>query len=316
MAKYRCDLPTLSDQTFLSDSGLETDLIFHEGFDLPLFASFTLLEDEEGTEALRRYYLRHTQVAQNSGVGFVLEAATWRASRDWASQLGYTEQTLADANRRAVGMLVDLRAELGEVSGPTVISAPVGPRGDAYNPAQLMTSEEAQHYHSEQIGTLADTDADLITAFTITHAAEAIGIVRAAQETDMPVVISFTVETDGALPDDSRLMDTVLEVDQATDFGPAYYGINCAHPTHFTELLDPSAEWTRRIQMIRANASRMSHADLDEAEDLDDGDPQEFGREYAQILERFPQINVLGGCCGTDVRHVQAVALACVGGSD
>ncbi len=313
MAKYRGALPQLSGSTvFLTDGGLETDLIFHEGFDLPLFASFPLLDNAEGAKALRRYYLRFAQVAKDAHAGFVLEAVTWRASRDWATQLGYTAESLADANRRAIDVLVDLREGLGEGAEPVVISAAIGPRGDAYNPDRLMTPAEAQAYHTEQIGTLASTEVDLVTALTITHAAEAIGIVRAAKAVDMPVVISFTVETDGALPDGSSLASAIVEVDEATKSGPAYYGVNCAHPTHLVGALAAKEGWTERIQMVRANASRMSHAELDDAAELDDGDPDEFGREYAQIRDRFPHINVLGGCCGTDVRHVQAIARSCL----
>jgi S-methylmethionine-dependent homocysteine/selenocysteine methylase len=218
---------------------------------------------------------------------------------------------LADANRRAIDLLVEIRTVLGESTGPVVISAAIGPRGDAYNPDHFMTPEEAEDYHSEQIGTLADTKADLVTALTITHSTEAIGIAKAARRTQMPVAISFTVETDGVLPDGSPLSAAILEVDGATDSGPLYYGINCAHPTHINEALVPDADWTKRIQMVRANASRMSHAELDEATELDEGDPGEFGRDSAELRGRFPRINILGGCCGTDVRHVRAIAQAC-----
>jgi len=308
MAKYRNALPQLAGGMFLTDGGLETDLIFHEGFDMPLFASFPLLENEAGVTALRNYYLRMAQVATEAQVGFILEAPTWRASRDWAEQLGYSSASLADANRRAVDLLVDIRTMLGEL--PVVISGAIGPRGDAYHPDQLMTPEEAEDYHSEQITTLGDTAVDLVTALTITHSAEAIGIAKAAQSSALPVAVSFTVETDGVLPDGSPLSAAILEVDEATDSGPVYYGINCAHPTHFDDVLIPDSDWMHRIHMVRANASRMSHAELDDAADLDDGNPEEFGRESAELRERFSNINVLGGCCGTDVRHIQAIAQA------
>jgi homocysteine S-methyltransferase len=296
----------------LTDSGMETDLIFHEGFDLPLFASFTLLDDPRGADALRNYYRRHIQVARDAHVGFLFEAATWRANIVWARQLGLDETAVADVNRRAIDLMVKLRDEAGEMQGPMVISGLIGPRDDAYNPVQLMSADEAEVYHVAQIETLAGTEADLVTALTLTYAAEAIGIARAARRARMPVVISFTVGTDGALPDGSSLGDAIGLVEDKTGSYPAYYGINCAHPSHFLNVLDAGEEWTTRIKMIRANASRCSHAELDEAETLDDGDPEELGREYAEIRERLPQINVLGGCCGTDVRHVRAIARACI----
>ena len=313
MVRYRSNLPQLSGSPlFLTDGGIETDLIFHEGFDLPLFASFPLLQSRDGVEALVRYYQRFARVAKDAGTGFVLEAVTWRASRDWATALGYGAQSSADANRQAIAMLVDIRGELGEDAGPVVISAAIGPRGDAYSPDQLMTPTQANAYHSEQIETLASTQADLVTALTLTHVAEAIGIVQAAQAVGLPAAISFTVETDGALPEGISLAEAVRKVDEATGAAPAYYGINCAHPTHFIGALEPDEDWSHRVRMIRANASRMSHAELDDATELDDGDPEELGRLYSQILDRFPHINVLGGCCGTDVRHIRAIARNCL----
>jgi S-methylmethionine-dependent homocysteine/selenocysteine methylase len=313
MAKYRGDLPQLSSPTvMLSDSGMETDLIFHEGFDLPLFASFTMLDDAARTDALRNYYRRHVQVAREAHVGFLFEAATWRASIAWARQLGLDETAVADLNRRAIDLVVELRDEAGEMQGPMVISGLIGPRDDAYNPAQLMSADEAERYHVAQIETLAGTEADLVSALTLTYPTEAIGIARAAQSARMPVAISFTVETDGVLPDGSSLGDAIGKVEAETQSYPAYYGINCAHPSHFFGVLDVAQEWTTRIKMIRANASRCSHAELDDAETLDEGDPQELGREYAEVRARFPQINVLGGCCGTDVRHVRSIARACI----
>ncbi len=313
MAEYRGSLPQLLSSTvMLSDSGMETDLIFHEGFDLPLFASFTMLEDTASTDALRNYYRRHIQVARDAKVGFLFEAATWRASIAWARQLGLDERAIADVNRRAIDLMVQLRDEATDMQGPMVISGLIGPRDDAYNPAQLMSADEAERYHAAQVETLAGTEADLVSALTLTYPSEAVGIARTARRNQMPVVISFTLETNGALPDRSSLGDAIAAVDDATDAYPAYYGINCAHPSHFLGVLDPAEEWTTRIKMIRANASRSSHAELDEAETLDDGDPEELGREYAEIRRRLPQVNVLGGCCGTDVRHVKSIARACV----
>jgi S-methylmethionine-dependent homocysteine/selenocysteine methylase len=313
MTRYRGDLPQLSSPSvMLSDSGMETDLIFNEGFDLPLFASFTMLDDAASTDALRNYYRRHIQVARDAHVGFLFEAPTWRASIAWARQLGLDETGIADVNRKAIDLMVELRDEEVEMRDPMVISGLIGPRDDAYNPAQLMNADEAEAYHAAQIETLAGTEADLATALTLAYPAEAIGIARAARTARMPVVISFTVETDGSLPDGTSLGDAIGAVEDDTTSYPAYYGINCAHPSHFLNVLDAAEEWTTRIRMIRANASRCSHAELDEAETLDDGDPEELGREYAEILERFPQINVLGGCCGTDVRHMRSIARACV----
>ena len=143
------------------------------------------------------------------------------------------------------------------------------------------------------------------------YAEEASGIARAAREAGMPVALSFTVETDGRLPTGQPLNEAIAQVDSETGAYPAYYMINCAHPTHFDTVLAPESEWINRIGGLRANASRMSHAELDEAEELDAGDPVELGQEYADLKRHLPNLTVLGGCCGTDHRHIEQIGLAC-----
>ncbi len=310
--RYRHRLPQLDGGLFLTDAGIETTLIFHDGLDLPYFAAFDLLKHEEGSEALRRYFTRHAAIARENGTGFILESATWRASADWGDKLGYSARDLAAANRRAVDLVAALRQELETERSPMVISGCVGPRGDGYDPGTVMTPEEAEEYHAAQIGVFSETAADQVTAITMTNANEAIGVARAAKKAGLPVVISFTVETDGTLPSGQPLKEAVEEVDAATAGAPAYYMINCAHPTHFQSVLE-EAPWTQRLRGLRANASKRSHAELDEATDLDDGDPVQLGAEYAALRERFPWINVFGGCCGTDHRHIEQICGACRG---
>jgi S-methylmethionine-dependent homocysteine/selenocysteine methylase len=312
IAKYRGRLPQLSESVFLTDGGMETTLIFHEGLDLPCFASFDLLKSPEGVEQIRRYYARYAKMAQDAGMGFVLESPTWRANPDWAEKIGYSRQALADVNCRAIDLMVELRAAFETACSPMPISGNIGPRGDGYQPGKLMSASQAQDYHSEQIAVFHGTSADLVSAFTINYIEEAVGIARAAKAAGLPVVISFTLETDGRLPTGQTLKDAVLETDAETGAAPAYYMINCAHPTHFAGALAAGESWTARLRGLRANASKRSHAELDQATDLDAGDPAEFGRQYAELRRRFRHFNVLGGCCGTDHRHVERIALACV----
>ncbi|MDX1711251.1 MAG: homocysteine S-methyltransferase family protein [Rhodovibrionaceae bacterium] len=311
MAKYRHKLPQLAGDLFLTDAGIETTLIFHEGQQLPYFAAFHLLKDAEGADVLHDYFRRHARIARDHGMGFILEAATWRSSPDWAKKLGYSPKELDDANRRAIELLHELRDELETERSPMVISGCIGPRGDGYDPAHVMSVEEAEAYHAGQARVFAEADADMITAITMTNVPEAIGVTRAAQADGMPVVISFTVETDGKLPTGETLKHAVEAVDAATGRGPAYYMINCAHPSHFRHALDRQA-WVQRLRGLRCNASRLSHAELDEAEELDSGEPAELGADYRNLRERFPQINVLGGCCGTDHRHIEHICQACM----
>ncbi|HJW80406.1 MAG TPA: homocysteine S-methyltransferase family protein [Beijerinckiaceae bacterium] len=287
----------------LTDGGIETVLIFDEGIQLPCFAAFHLLRTAEGTEALRAYYEPYLELAREHGMPFVLCAPTWRSSPDWGRQLGYAPQQLAEANRRAVELMHEMRAANPDLE--IVVDAVIGPRGDGYLVGEVMTAPEAEAYHAVQIAAL--TGADTLTALTLTYADEAIGIVRAARAAGLPVVVSFTVETDGRLPSGEPLRDAIERTD--AEAAPDSFMVNCAHPEHFADVLD--GDWAHRIRGVRANASRKSHAELDVAATLDTGDPAELGALYAQLRQRLPQLELVGGCCGTDHRHIAAIAEAC-----
>ena len=304
-------LPQLDADIFLTDGGIETTLIFLDGFDLPDFAAFVLLDDDAGRAALVRYFESYAELAVRDGIGIVLETPTWRASTDWGAKLGYSDADLARLNRDAVSLVRDVEAKYATNEVPIVVSGCIGPRRDGYRPESLMTREEAREYHSFQARAFADAGADLITAITMTHTAEAIGVADAARAVELPVVLSFTVETNGVLPSGELLGAAIETVDAATGAYPSYYMVNCAHPTHFIDVLDDAQSWARRVRGIRANASRMSHAELDDAEELDRGDPQELAALYRDLRDTHPQLTVLGGCCGTDNEHIGAISAAC-----
>jgi len=304
--------PGYGDKIYLTDGGLETTLVFHDGIDLPCFAAFTLLDDPRGRDRIQAYFRTYLELAVTRGLGFVLESPTWRASRDWGRQLGYTEEQLATLNRRAISLLEDLRQAYQNPETPITISGCIGPRGDGYAADAVMSPAEAAAYHRTQIETLRDAGADLISAFTLPTVEEAIGITEAAARAGIPVVISFTVETDGRLPSGITLGDAIDTVDRITGMGPAYYMVNCAHPSHFDHALSQGSRWLERIHGVRANASKKSHAELDDADTLDAGDPTELGDDYRTLRERLGNLTVLGGCCGTDHRHVEAICNACL----
>jgi len=289
----------------LTDAGLETVLVFEDGIDLPQFAAFPLVDSEEGRAALRRYYTPFLELARDRGVPLVLSAPTWRANPDWGALLGYEGDELAAVNRRAVAFMEALRDEVPGAN--VVIEACIGPRSDAYAPTLLMDADEAEQYHAVQLATLAGTGCTQATALTLTYPEEAIGIVRAATAAGLPVVIGFTVETDGRLPSGISIEDAINAVDDATDCAALGFMINCAHPTHFAHALPAGAARTRIIG-LRSNASTLSHAELDEAEELDPGDPADLAERYVALRSELPGLEVLGGCCGTDIRHVTAIA--------
>jgi S-methylmethionine-dependent homocysteine/selenocysteine methylase len=296
-----------NERPFMTDGGLETTLIFHQGVELPYFAAFHLLKDEAGTRILRDYFERYARMAVRRQVGLILEAPTWRANADWASKLGYDAQSLADANRKAIGLMLEIRAAFETSTCKMAISGNLGPRGDGYKVEHRMTVDRAASYHDAQIGVFASTDADFVSAFTMNYVEEAIGIARSAREHRIPAVISFTLETDGCLPSGMSLAEAIARTDEATDGYVSYFMINCAHPTHFNGVLELQHGTFDRIRGLRTNASRRSHAELDESTELDVGDPLDLGRHHGQLHAMLPKLSVVGGCCGTDERHVDAM---------
>jgi S-methylmethionine-dependent homocysteine/selenocysteine methylase len=306
MPRYRHALPQLGGGIFLTDAGLETDLIFNHGIEIREFAAHTLLPEPDGRSALENYFSGFLELARDMGAGFVLDTVTWKAHRHWAADLKQDIGALRAANEDAVDLASSLRARF-ESGPPIVINAVIGPRGDAYRPERTIPAEEAAAYYAEQLGWLAATDIDMVTGLTFNQSSEAAGLVYAAASHDLPVVISFTVETDGRLPDGQSLADAIRSVDAQTGASAAYFMVNCAHPDHFSGQLQDE-DWSRRIRGIRANASRRSHAELDEAPELDPGDPHELGQLYAALFERMPWLNLFGACCGADLRHVTEIA--------
>lgn len=307
MTIYRDSFPPGNVDLFLAYVGMETDLIFNQGVDLPGFASYPLLKTTEGQELLKGYLKDLIALGKETSAGVILESPTWVANRDRGAALGYGFDELKKLNQDAIAMMAAVRLESDHA--PIVISANIGPREDAYAPSAQMTPEEAERYHAEQIAVLAETDVDVISGYTLAYPTEAIGMVRAARQFGVPVVISFTVETNGRLPTGESLDEAISGVDTATAGYAAYFMINCAHPEHFSGVLE-DASWMQRVRGIIANASRCSHADLDEADELDDGNPSELGVQLSELRRRFPHIKVLGGCCGTDMRHMKQIVTA------
>ena len=304
-------LKSMGSELWLTDGGFETCMLFLEGFDLPQFASFPLLDTDAGQEAVLRYNTSFLDEAAAQGAGYVLDTITWRASAGWGKILGLDAEEIDRVNRNAVAQVKGLRTDRVENGQRILINGVIGPHGDAYAPDQVLTAEAAEDYHRRQVEVLASAGVDMISAMTISSAGEAIGIARAARAVGVPVALSFTVETDGRLISGMSLADAIHRTDDATDGAPIWYGINCAHPDHFRHIL--TGDWVGRIGSVRANASRLSHAELDEAAELDAGNPAELARDYHHLLHVLPGLRVVGGCCGTDLRHVAAIGRSCLG---
>lgn len=288
----------------MTDGGLETDMIFRRGIDLPEFAAFPLLDSEAGRAALEDYYAGYVALAVRAGVPLLLDTPTWMASPDRAAPVGYDAAALDRVNAQSVEFLTRLAAAHEDELVGWEVGGQLGPRGDGYGGDGRADPDGAAAYHRPQLAAFRSAGAGRATALTLTDVGEAVGIVRAADDVGIRVAIGFTVETDGRLPDGTRLGDAIEAVDSAAP--PSYFMVNCAHPTHVAAGLD-TGDWRARVRGLRVNASTMSHAELDAAERLDDGDPRQLAEDQAPLLAELGPVEVLGGCCGTDVRHVAAM---------
>ena len=291
----------------LTDGGLETTLIFENGIDLPHFACFQMLDQPQQAQILKDYFRPYLDIAHKQNTGFVLESPTWRANKNWGYKLGYTDDELGDLRRRSIEQLQELKAEYADKISPIIISGNIGPGSDGYVVTSAMTTQESRDYHDPEVEGFKKAGADQVTALTINYMEEGYGIVLSAMEHNIDVIVSFTVETDGKLPDGENLGDVIEFIDSQTKNYPSYYMINCAHPSHFMETVINGGRWTERIRGIRANASCKSHAELDESTELDAGNRVELAGYYKELLNHLPNLQVFGGCCGTDHSHIETI---------
>ncbi len=312
MSEAKSALPQQNGDIFITDGGVETYMMYKRGFELPNFSLFHLLNNDNATRDLREYYCKTIEVALKYKVGMILCSLHYRASRDWGDLLGYSPEGLADINRKGIDLFLDLKREYETDSSPILISGNVGPRGDAYKLNKTMSVEEAENYHTEQIATLKDAGADLITALTLNEANEAIGITRAASKNGIPVVIAFTLDANGKLKTGQTLKKGIELVDQATDNAPTYYLINCSHPDDFEPALE-EGDWVKRLGGFRPNASPLDKGILCQLGHLEEGDPEELGQQMGELARRFPHMSVWGGCCGTDYTHTEHICRNVIG---
>lgn len=309
--------PASSHRAALADGGIETALTDRLGQDLPEFAAFVLLNTVEGREALREYYRPFVALAAEHGMPLVLDTPTWRANPDWGALVGADAAALERANADAVALVREIAAE-GEPAADsetvaaaagsgtaieTLVNGCVGPRFDEYNAAERMTEGEAETYHSAQVTALAEAGADRVTAVTMLDAAEAIGVVRAAQAARIPVAVSFAVDADGKLGDGSSVADAIAATDAATDAAAEGFLINCAHPSEVARGLTADAGSAALERLIGFRLNAAEHGDEGAGDD-----PAAFAEGEAALRSSAPNAVVFGGCCGTDVPHIAALA--------
>lgn len=300
--------PRLDGRFYLTEGGAETEIMYKWGFELPEFAMFTLLDNPEADEVIRNMYRRYFDVAAAHDTGILAMGHDYRASPDWAQKLGYSAADLTRFQHRTMQFLDDVRAEYADRVSDAYITACIGPRGDAYGTGGDISASEAEDYHAVQLGNLEGTAADMAVAATFNNIPESIGVIRAANRMGIPIGVSLTLTPEGRLRSGPTLREAVETIDEVTGGAAEWFGTNCAHPLEFEPALDDAGPWLDRLRYVRPNAAKMDKLALCELGHLEDGDPVELGEQMGEVARRFPRADILGGCCGTDERHLSEIA--------
>ena len=300
--------PRLKDKIYLTEGGTETEILYKWGYALPEFAMFPLLDNPEADAVIRDMYRRYFDVAAEHNTGMLVLGHDYRASPDWGAKLGYSPEGLAEMERRTVRFLDEIRAEYSAKVTDAYIAGCIGPRGDAYGTGAEIGENEAEDYHSVQLPTLRETPADMAIAVTFNNIPEAVGVIRAAEGIGLPIGVSLTLTTESRLRSGPTLRKAVETIDERTNGAAAWFGTNCSHPLEFEPALADEGPWIERLRYMRPNAVKMEKLALCKLGHLEDGDPVELGHQMGDLARRYPQMDLLGGCCGTDERHLDEIA--------
>ena len=300
--------PRLENKFYLTEGGTETEILYKWGFELPEFAMFPLLDNPEADRVIRDMYRRYFEVAAEHNTGMLIVGHDYRASPDWGEKLGYSAEGLREMQQRTIQFLQEMRTEYEDRVSDVYIGASIGPRGDAYGTGDAITESEAEDYHSVQLENLEGTAADMAIALTFNNIPESIGVIRAGVAAGLPVGVSLTLTPEGRLRSGPSLREAIEAIEEATDGAAAWFGTNCAHPVEFEPAFADAGSWFDRLRYIRPNAAKMDKIALCSLGHLEDGDPVELGGEMGEIARRFPRADILGGCCGTDERHLSEIA--------
>lgn len=308
MTTARTLFPRRDGLLYLTEGGTETEIIYRHGHGLREFAMFELMDRPAALADLGDMYRRYLDAAARHGFGALMAGFDYRASPDWGKKLGYSRAGLEEVQHRCIAFLRDAAAPYRQELPDVAICGCVGPRGDAYALNRTITAEEAEDYHSVQIATLKDCGVDLVWAATINNVPEAVGISRAAARAGLPLNLSFTLTETHRLRSGPSLREAIARTDaEAGAARPDSYGVNCSHPVEFEPALEPG-DWLRRIRSLRPNAARMEKVALCKLGHIEEGDPEELGREMGALARRLPAVDIWGGCCGTWDRHLDRIA--------
>jgi homocysteine S-methyltransferase len=293
---------------YLSEGGQETEIMYKHGHDLPEFAMFPLLDDAKARADLDAMYARYLESAAASGFAALMGGLDYRASPDWAEKLGYSRETLREAQLRSIDFLREAAKPFAGQLPDILIAGVIGPRGDAYKLNRTITAQEAEEYHSVQLGTLREANVDLVSAMTFNNIPEAVGLSRAAKRVGLPIILNFTLDSSSRLRSGPTVREAIEAVDaEAGDAHPECYGLNCSHPIEMAPALEPGG-WFKRVRSLRPNAALMEKQALCKIGHLVDGDPPELGAQMGALAHRYPHLDIWGGCCGTWDTHLNHIA--------
>lgn len=298
---------TREGELFLTEGGTETEVMFKWGFELPQFAMYPLLDNPEAVRVLQDMYRRYLAVAAKHRMSMLLGGLDYRASPDWGGLLGYSAEGLADMQHRSIEFLRDVARAHGSDVPRILIGGLIGPRGDAYELNRTITADEAEEYHAVQLQTLRAAQVEFACAMTFNNVEEAIGVTRAARRIGVPLIMSLSTEGGGNLASGPSIGEAITRIDSETGGGPACYALNCSHPEEFAHTLTDEP-WVQRLRGFRPNAAKMEKIALCKLGHLEEGDPQDLGRRMGALAERFPHMDVWGGCCGTGDVHLDEIA--------
>jgi homocysteine S-methyltransferase len=267
-----------------------------------------LIYDQQGREALATICRQYLDIGQRYGLPLLLSTPTWRASRQRIAEAGLAGRDLNGDNFR---FLDALRAEYGDYGNKVVICGLMSCQGDAYKPEQALGAVQSRTFHAWQAEALAGAGVDLLLAATLPALGEAIGLAQALSATGLPYMISFVARPQGTLLDGTALSTTIATIDSLASPPPLAYLINCTHASVFRSALthpQNSSDMVRkRVIGLLANTAALSPEELDNSNEVVEEAPELFGADVAALREEFG-LRILGGCCGTDERHIDCLA--------
>jgi homocysteine S-methyltransferase len=296
-------------QCILGEGAVIERLRRNSQFDLdPHIVNSAFIYDKDKRAALSGIYRQYLDIGLKYNLPLLLSTPTWRASRERIEKAGY-EKT--DVNGDNFRFLDGIRKSYGHYANKIVICGLLSCRGDAYSQSEALTSNDAHEFHSWQANRLAETGVDFLLAATLPALSEATGLATALAATGKPYIISFVLRSEGTLLDSTPLKDAISIIDTDVNPTPIAYMANCTHASIFKSAMmhdiNSSATVRKRVEGLLANTAALNPEELDDSEELVEEDPQIFGKSVASLHGELG-LKILGGCCGTDGRHIDNLA--------